>query len=130
MKIMEHIQEIECKKPIKRKRCLLLQQCYWFVVQEFELNLCSQYHQLLGFGTDLQYQWYRFGYKSGISNAELKNIQHMTAFKFYVMLNVQGNEGIDFAFQPYLVLPSNYFDEEFALRLSEAQQSKSCESYQ
>ncbi|MEO6131575.1 MAG: hypothetical protein ABIQ02_06990 [Saprospiraceae bacterium] len=65
---------------------------------------------LFGFGTDLQYQWYKFAYKSGISDEELKNIQHMTAFKFYLILNVQGNEGIDFAFQPYLVLPSKYFD--------------------
>lgn len=61
-------------------------------------------------GTDLEYQWYKFTYTNGISGDEHKNFQHMTAFKFYLMVTLKGNEGIDFAIQPYMILPTKEYD--------------------
>lgn len=63
-----------------------------------------------GFGTDLQYQWYKFSYTNGISGDEHKNFQQMTAFKFYLMVTLKGHSGIDFAIQPYMILPSKEYD--------------------
>jgi len=60
---------------------------------------------IFGLGTDLQYQWYRFKFEDSQASAKLKNLQKMPAFKFYLMLNLNGGKGVDMCLQPYMVLP-------------------------
>jgi hypothetical protein len=60
---------------------------------------------IFGMGTDLQYQWYRFKYEPGQSQAVYKNVQRMLGFKFYLMFTLKGDKSVDMALQPYMVLP-------------------------
>jgi len=63
-----------------------------------------------GFGTDLQYQFYKVKYVDEEANTTFKNKQDMMAFKFYLMLTFSGNSDIDFVMQPYMVLPTKSYD--------------------
>jgi len=64
--------------------------------------------QVIGFGTDLQYQWYRTKVIYGLTEDTHKDIQNMLALKFYLMATLTGNKGVDIAIQPYWLMP---FDE-------------------
>jgi hypothetical protein len=65
-----------------------------------------------GVGTDVQYQWYKSKYEDESANSSWKVNQEMVAFKFYLMFVLQGANNIDFAIQPYMVLPTKYYDPE------------------
>ena len=65
---------------------------------------------LIALGTDVQYQWYFAKYLPGITTDKFRNVQEMIGFKFYLMLTLEGNQGIDMAVQPYMVLPTKYYD--------------------
>ena len=64
--------------------------------------------QVFGFGTDLQYQWYRTKVIHGLTEDSQREIQNMFALKVYLMATLKGNKGVDIAIQPYWVSP---FDE-------------------
>lgn len=64
--------------------------------------------QVIGFGTDLQYQWYRTKVIYGLTEDTHKDVQNMLALKFYLMATLTGNKGVDIAIQPYWLIP---FDE-------------------
>jgi hypothetical protein len=63
-----------------------------------------------GLGIDLQNQWYKFKYESGQTQRVSKNVQHMMSYKFYLMITLHGDKNVDLAFQPYMVLPTKYYD--------------------
>lgn len=67
-------------------------------------------NRTFGLGTDLQYQMYNVKFDEGQTKASVKANQHMMAYKFYLMLTLHGNTGVDFSFQPYMVLPAKYYD--------------------
>jgi hypothetical protein len=64
----------------------------------------------LGIGTDLLFQFYKVKYVEGLTKHSFSNMQHMTAFKFYLMVTFKGDTGIDFALQPFVILPSKAYD--------------------
>ncbi len=64
----------------------------------------------LGMGTDLLFQFYKVKYEEGLTKHSFSNLQHMTAFKFYFMVTFKGDTGIDFALQPFIILPSKSYD--------------------
>jgi hypothetical protein len=64
--------------------------------------------KVIGFGTDLQYQWYRTKVIYGLTADTYKDVQNMLALKFYLMATLTGNKGVDIAIQPYWLMP---FDE-------------------
>ena len=63
-----------------------------------------------GLGTDVQYQWYKSKYEDESADTSTKVGQEMFAFKFYLMFVLQGANNIDMAIQPYMVLPTKYYD--------------------
>ncbi len=63
---------------------------------------------VFGFGTDVQYQWYRTKVIYGLTDDTHKDIQNMFALKVYLMATLKGNKGVDIAVQPYWLSP---FDE-------------------
>lgn len=65
---------------------------------------------VLGMGTDLLFQIYKVKYEEGLTKHSFSNIQHMTAFKLYLMVTFKGDTGIDFALQPFVVIPSKAYD--------------------
>ena len=60
---------------------------------------------VFGFGTDLQYQWYRTKVIYGLTDETQKDIQNMFALKVYLMATLTGNKGVDIALQPYWLSP-------------------------
>jgi len=65
---------------------------------------------IFGLGTDLQFQWYKAKYENGVTSEKLKDVQEMFGFKFYLMFTLTGDNTIDLAFQPYMVLPTKNYD--------------------
>ncbi len=65
---------------------------------------------LFGFGTDVQYQYYRTKFTSGLDARTFLYEQKMPALKFYLMLTLRGGKGVDMAVQPYYVLPFKEYD--------------------
>lgn len=65
---------------------------------------------LYGFGTDVQYQFYRTKLTSGLDGQTFLHKQKMPALKFYLMLTLRGGKGVDMAVQPYYVLPFDEYD--------------------
>ena len=63
-----------------------------------------------GLGIDLQSQWYKFKYESGQTQAKSKNVQHMMSYKFYLMFTLHGDKNVDLALEPYMVLPTKYYN--------------------
>lgn len=66
--------------------------------------------QVFGFGTDLQYQWYRTKVIYGLTDESQREIQNMFALKVYLMATLKGNKGVDIALQPYWVSPFDEYD--------------------
>lgn len=64
----------------------------------------------LGMGTDLLFQFYKVKYEEGLTKHSFNNKQYMTAFKFYLMVTFRGDNGIDFAIQPFVILPTKTYD--------------------
>lgn len=66
--------------------------------------------QVIGFGTDLQYQWYRTKVIYGLTEDTHKDLQNIFALKVYLMASLTGNKGVDIAVQPYWVMPFDEYD--------------------
>ncbi len=66
--------------------------------------------EYFGIGTDLQYQWYTTRVELHSIEEKLKDHQKMLALKFYLMLTLPGNNGVDMAIQPYYILPFETYD--------------------
>lgn len=65
---------------------------------------------MFGMGTDLLFQFYKVKYEEGLTKHSFSNMQHMNAFKIYLMLTIKGDTGIDFALQPFVILPTKFYD--------------------
>lgn len=65
---------------------------------------------VIGFGTDLQYQWYRVKVIYGLTEDTHKDVQNILALKIYLMATLTGNKGVDIAIQPYWLMPFDEYD--------------------
>lgn len=63
-----------------------------------------------GFGTDIQYQWYRTHVEFERADEIFRDVQNLMSLKIYPMITLQGSKGIDVVLQPYVVFPFKAYD--------------------
>jgi len=66
--------------------------------------------RVFGAGTDIQYQFYKVKFTPGQNENVFRNDQNMLALKFYFMLVLKGDKGVDMSIQPYYILPFESYD--------------------
>jgi hypothetical protein len=63
-----------------------------------------------GAGTDLHYTFYKIKFREDQTGSVFRNIQNSFALKFYLMINLRGDKGVDMSIQPYYILPFTKYD--------------------
>jgi hypothetical protein len=63
-----------------------------------------------GIGFDFQFQWYITKAELNPGEIGFKDVQNMTAAKFYFTVVFPGTQGVDLAVQPYYLLPFDSYD--------------------
>ncbi len=65
---------------------------------------------VIGFGTELQYQWYSTKVDLDQASAPYRHIQDMLSMKVYLMITLSGGGPVDAALQPYFLFPFENYD--------------------
>jgi hypothetical protein len=75
------------------------------------LGLAYQYTSgVMGFGTELQYQWYTTKTDLAQVTPPFRQVQDMLALKLYLMITLSGGGPIDASLQPYFLFPFGKYD--------------------